>query len=80
MPLAQYEPQVRFVLPRQHGGGTLSVDAAAAGDRLTAMLSDTGVAGLYEAQWAQRARRRDRHPAVRLERRSARKGISTGSM
>ncbi len=52
-PRVQYEPTVRFVLPRQQGGGTLSVDAVAEGTELTAVLSDTSVAGVYEAQWAQ---------------------------
>jgi Aerotolerance regulator N-terminal len=52
-PRAQYDPSVRFVLPRQQGGGTLSVDAVAEGNELNAVLNDTGVAGVYEAQWAQ---------------------------
>ncbi len=54
MPAAQYQPQVRFVLPRDHDEGSLSLDAVADGDRLTAVLTDTSVAGFYEAQWAQR--------------------------
>ncbi|HTU27248.1 MAG TPA: BatA domain-containing protein [Pirellulales bacterium] len=55
MPLAQYQPQVRFVLPADQGGGTLTVDAEAAGTDQTATLTDTHAAGIYEAQWTLRA-------------------------
>ncbi|HEX4144994.1 MAG TPA: BatA domain-containing protein [Pirellulales bacterium] len=55
MPLAQYQPQVRFLLPAEQGGGTLTVDAEASAADLTAVLSDTHAAGVYEAQWTQRS-------------------------
>ncbi|HEY1784621.1 MAG TPA: hypothetical protein VGG30_03700, partial [Pirellulales bacterium] len=55
MPLSEYQPQVRFVLPHGHGGGTLSVDADASATSLTAVLHDTAVTGIYEAQWTQRS-------------------------
>ena len=41
MPLAQYQPQVRFVLPAEQGGGTLSVDAEAIGHRFDRRRSAT---------------------------------------
>ena len=34
MPIAAFQPQVRFVLPPDQGGGTLSVDAAASSSEL----------------------------------------------
>ncbi|HEY1786061.1 MAG TPA: hypothetical protein VGG30_10950, partial [Pirellulales bacterium] len=55
MPLAQYLPQVRFVLPSLQGGDTLTVDAEASATDLTAVLADTQAAGVYEAQWTQRS-------------------------
>jgi hypothetical protein len=55
MPLAQYLPQVRFIIPAEQGGGTLTVDAEAAATDLTAELGDTHTAGVYEAQWTQRS-------------------------
>jgi hypothetical protein len=54
MPIAQFQPQVRFVLPPDQGGGTLSVDAAATASELTAILTDTWTSGIYEAQLAER--------------------------
>ena len=55
MPLAQYQPQVRFVLPAEQGGGTLTIDADASATDLTAVLADTQTAGVYEAQWTLRS-------------------------
>ena len=55
MPLAEYQPQVRFILPAVQGGETLTVDAEASATDLTAVLSDTSTAGIYEAQWTQRS-------------------------
>ena len=72
MPLAEYQPQVRFVLPREQGGGTLSVDAEASATELTAVLGDTAAAGVYEAQWAQRGSGEIVLAQVRPERRPAR--------
>lgn len=54
MPIAVYQPQVRFVFPQEQGGGTLSVDAAASSSELTAVLGDTSTSGIYEAQLAER--------------------------
>ncbi len=51
----RYMPQVRFVLPREIGGGTLSVDATSpqAGSA-SAVLSDTDASGIYQVQLTQR--------------------------
>jgi hypothetical protein len=54
MPLAEFQPQVRFVLPPDQGGGTLSVDADAGSSELTAVLADTWTSGVYEAQLTER--------------------------
>ena len=48
--VAKFVPQVRFILPREGGGGTLSVDAAAAAAGHSAVLSETDVSGIYQAQ------------------------------
>jgi len=54
MPIAEFQPQVRFVLPPDQGGGTLSVDADAGSSELTAVLADTWTSGVYEAQLTER--------------------------
>ena len=48
--VARYLPQVRFVLPREAGGGTVAVDAVPAAAAATATLSDTDASGIYQAQ------------------------------
>ncbi len=55
MPLAEFQPQVRFVFPPEQGGGTLAVDALPSSSELTAVLDDTPTSGVYEAQWSQRS-------------------------
>ncbi len=55
MPIAEFQPQVRFVFPPDQGGGTLAVDAAATSTELTAVLDDTWTSGVYEAQLAERS-------------------------
>jgi hypothetical protein len=55
MPLAQYQPQVRFILPAVQGGETFTIDAEASAADLTAVLADTQAAGVYEAQWTLRS-------------------------
>ncbi|MEX0677498.1 MAG: BatA domain-containing protein [Pirellulales bacterium] len=44
-----YLPQVRFILPRELGGASLSVDAAATESGHTATLADTDTSGIYQA-------------------------------
>jgi hypothetical protein len=46
----EYLPQVRFVMPRESGGGALSVDATATPAGHRAVLADTDVSGIYQAQ------------------------------
>jgi hypothetical protein len=46
----RYLPQVRFVMPRDLGGATLSVDATATDDGHAATLSETDTSGIYQAQ------------------------------
>ncbi len=48
--VARFLPQVRFVLPRSGGGGTLAVDAATSQAGHSAILSETGAGGIYQAQ------------------------------
>ena len=48
--VAKFMPQVRFTLPKESGGGTLAVDAAVAGAGHSAVLADTDVSGIYQAQ------------------------------
>jgi hypothetical protein len=62
---ARFLPQVRFVLPREAGGGTLTVDATPVDGKTvepaadgtpshaadhSAVLADTDVSGIYQAQ------------------------------
>ncbi len=48
--VARFLPQVRFVMPRALGGGTLAVDAEASAAGHTAILTDTDTSGIYQAQ------------------------------
>lgn len=48
--VTRYLPQVRFVLPREAGGGSLMVDATPQGTAHRAVLTDTDSAGIYLAQ------------------------------
>ncbi|MCH8316532.1 MAG: hypothetical protein IIA64_11205, partial [Planctomycetes bacterium] len=45
----RYLPQVRFVMPRELGGASLSVDAAVSESGYSATLSDTDTSGIYQA-------------------------------
>lgn len=47
---AKVLPQVRFLLPAQAGGGTLSVDATTTPAGHVAVLGDTDASGIYQAQ------------------------------
>ncbi len=47
---ASMAPQVRFTLPAESGGGVLTVDATAADEGHHALLADTDVSGIYQAQ------------------------------
>ncbi len=69
MPIAQFQPQVRFVFPPDQGGGTLAVDATATSGELTAVLGDTWTSGIYEAQLAERSTGQvdSRHFAVNVD-------------
>ncbi len=48
--VARYLPQVRFVMPREAGGGSVAVDAAPSAAAPAAVLPDTDVGGIYQAQ------------------------------
>ena len=48
--VTKYLPHVRFTLPPESGGGTLAVDAATSSGGHSAVLSDTDVSGIYQAQ------------------------------
>ncbi len=47
---AQYLPQVRFLMPREAGGGSVAVDAGTSAAGHVATLSDTDSSGIYRAQ------------------------------
>jgi hypothetical protein len=46
----QYLPQVRFMMPREAGGGSVAVDAETTTGAHVATLSDTDASGIYQAQ------------------------------
>jgi len=48
--LSRFTPQVRFVLPREAGGGSLAIDAVATAGVVNAVLGDTDSSGIYQAQ------------------------------
>ncbi|MBI3839881.1 MAG: BatA domain-containing protein [Planctomycetia bacterium] len=48
--VAQYLPQVRFLMPREAGGGSVAVDAGTSTAGHVATLSDTDTSGIYQAQ------------------------------
>jgi hypothetical protein len=48
---ADYQPQVRFITPQDTAGGVVDVNAALnTGGKLAALLTETDLSGLYEAQ------------------------------
>jgi hypothetical protein len=51
--VARYSPQVRFILPRELGGASLSVDATAVKGGHAATLAETDSSGVYQAQLTQ---------------------------
>jgi hypothetical protein len=48
--VSRYLPQVRFILPHELGGASLSVDATAQADGHAATLADTDKSGVYTAE------------------------------
>jgi Aerotolerance regulator N-terminal len=51
--VSRYLPQVRFIMPRELGGASLSVDATAQKDGHAATLADTDKSGVYQAELTQ---------------------------
>jgi hypothetical protein len=48
--VSRYVPQVRFIMPRELGGASLSVDATASPSGHAATLAETDASGIYQAQ------------------------------